>query len=178
MMPKFPYFFTFCFSSRKSKSRSLPTAFLKRFNDNEAPNIYPSPGHSSSRATLSNPRMRSKSQLQPAYDLFLKILQQERFTTAVNYAGCVIDDELDPTCACTSYSLANTDGGHMTGIQYARTLCVPEADCSNDELGTFNNALENLCYNKEYSPSSSTKLSDLLMPKQPITKIQLRHNTR
>jgi len=38
----------------------------------------------------------------------------------------------------------------MTGTQYAHNLCVSEAVCSEDELETLNNALENLCYNKEY----------------------------
>ena len=43
----------------------------------------------------------------------------------------------------------------MTGVQYAHTLCVKEAECSEDELETLSDASNELCYDKEYFPSCS-----------------------
>ena len=78
--------------------------------------------------------------------------QQSCFSTALDVAGCVIDGLMDPTCACTSYLFTNSLGGHDTGIDYARYLCIdlkPASGCNEHDLGLFDDSLNDICYNKE-----------------------------
>ncbi|RDL37710.1 uncharacterized protein BP5553_05143 [Venustampulla echinocandica] len=90
---------------------------------------------------------------------------QACFAQAVNYAGCVtIDDVMDPTCACESYTLKNSFGGHDTGVSYARDLCRVKARCSSSDWSEFSEALNNLCYNKDASP----KYNCGIIPGDPV----------
>ncbi|KAG9238422.1 hypothetical protein BJ875DRAFT_48379 [Amylocarpus encephaloides] len=75
------------------------------------------------------------------------------FSSAVDRAGCIsYDGGLDLVCACTSYSLRNRLGGRDTGISYARDLCRRDASCSSSESSQLSQALNDICYNDDYSP--------------------------
>lgn len=93
--------------------------------------------------------------------------KQSCFSEAVDYAGCVSDDgTMDPTCACTSYSLENDLGGHDTGISYAWWLCEDNNSCNEKELDQYSTALNDLCYDVG---TNAPKYTCGVLPGDPVS---------
>ncbi|EPE35337.1 Nudix [Glarea lozoyensis ATCC 20868] len=89
------------------------------------------------------------------------------FTDAVVQAGCVdSDDILDPTCACTSFSLPNDYGGYNNGVSLASDTCRINPSCSPDELDDLSLELDNFCFDDV----GAAKYHCGILPGDPVPK--------